>query len=53
MQVEYNGVHYSISASGEEEVDGKLRFRYYLRKATQTEGFHGIVRLRGTLNFEL
>lgn len=44
VQVEYNGVLYHIISSGEELVNGKARFRYYLKKSPAVGAFHGIVR---------
>ncbi len=43
VQIEYEGVHYVVASSGEEVVEGKACFRYYLRKATELEAFRGIV----------
>lgn len=43
VQIEYNGVFYAVSSSGEEVWEGKPCFRYCLKKAAVTEGYHGII----------
>ena len=39
-----DGVFYNIHTSGEEIVDSKIRFFYYLKQSTALMGYHGIVR---------
>ena len=43
VQISYSGVLYSIVRGGEELVDGKACFRYYLKKVIETHGFHGVI----------
>lgn len=43
VQIAYCGVHYSIVRGGEELVEGKACYRYYLKKVIETHGFHGVI----------
>ncbi len=43
VQVEYIGKFYSVATSGQEMVEGQLRFCHYLKTASELAGFRGIV----------
>lgn len=43
VQVEYEGAYYHVAEGGQELIGGKSMYRYYLKKAAETEALRGVI----------